>query len=313
MTRIEEALNYELDHDSGLSNGDTVELTFKYKNSKLKKYHIKFVGKQISMKVSDLEEVETFDAFKDINVSFYGSEPYGYAYFVDTDDFSYYDTENGLYYYIDEDENGNLSNGDKVDVYVSPDMYDSFDDYIEEYGRAPEKDSTQFTVSGLTKAVTSYSQLSDDAVDELKSQTTDNIKTESTGWSSDTSLDSYQYQGMYVVSPKEGSGNTTNMVFVVYEVTAKIDYEDYWDEDNNFTDTYTFYYYSEYDDVTLEDDGSISGTLPSAYEPSESAEYYNDNAGYSWYFNGYDSLSELQEAIEYDYASGYNIDSSFNT
>lgn len=129
-----------------LSNGDTFTASFEVNNDLLKPYKIRITAKEKKYKISGLKEVETFDAFKQISVSFEGTNGVGKANITANN------TE-GLEYTVEPQSN--LSNGDIVTVTVE-DYYsgDRFDDYIREHGVIPAETTKTYTVEGLPEIET---------------------------------------------------------------------------------------------------------------------------------------------------------------
>ncbi len=70
---------YSLDVEEGLTNGDKVTLTFVYNNDAYKNIGVRLKGKSITYTVEGLDEVEVFDPFDGLEISYRGYSSYGKA------------------------------------------------------------------------------------------------------------------------------------------------------------------------------------------------------------------------------------------
>lgn len=129
-----------LDNSTGLKNDDEITYTWDIDEDELSKYiKCKVKYKDKTLTVSGLEEVETFDAFESLDVTFNGAGPAGYVtYEYNGEIFDTYD------FYADK-ESG-LSNGDVVTISIGIDDLEYFAD---NYGKIPAETSKEYTVEGL--------------------------------------------------------------------------------------------------------------------------------------------------------------------
>jgi hypothetical protein len=160
---IAENVSGSFDKTSELSNGDEIIYTWSVEDAISDYVSCKVKYKDYTYKVSDLTEVGTFDVFALVDVTFEGVAPSGYANIdYSGPDLSIYD------FSIDKREG--LSNGDTVVV--------SFDESrieqcIEKFGKIPETLEKSYTVSGLSSYLTTLSELSEDAISQMKGQAED--------------------------------------------------------------------------------------------------------------------------------------------
>lgn len=198
-----------LDKDSQLSNGDTVTVTLKYDNQRYEKANVQFSGEEMTVVVSGLQEVEEFDAFKDVDLQYTGYSSYGDVVI----DAPSYD---GLTYYVEKPEN--LSNGDIIEISVASDYGDEdFSEYASVYGKKPKSDRKQYTVSGLPEIE--------------KKDVFENLKVSFTGISPKGQLviDQNEYDDLYFFS--ESKDNLKNGDKITIQVEPNgwggYDFEDY--------------------------------------------------------------------------------------
>lgn len=143
----------KLDKTEGLTNGD--EITFIWNNDESnaaviqafeKNHKLNLVFKNVTEKVSGLENADVYDPFESITLNFSGYSSLGNAS-IDT---SFAKVKN-LRYTVSPDSN--LSNGDEVTVSVSAPYGESLEDYCMSYGYVPGQKEKTYTVSGLDEII----------------------------------------------------------------------------------------------------------------------------------------------------------------
>lgn len=197
-TRAENALNAriggELDKSDGLKNGDAV--TFRWADSVAglnEDFEAKFTYSDLTLTVEDLTEVETFDAFENLVVTFTGVDPNGYA---KLDDSGCKDLN--LSYSLDKEKN--LTNGDVVTVSVLNDMTQ----YAVMYNKLPEATTKEYTVEGLPSYMTSLDELTEETAAAYREAAEQLI-----GWNIDAAtgntgrVDTLKHVGYYLLTEKE--------------------------------------------------------------------------------------------------------------
>lgn len=167
-----------------------------------------------SATVEGLQDVETYDAFQGLKVSFDGYAPSGRV--------SLDNTECGissLEYTAKPSDH--LKNGDKITVTVTVP-----ENCAKPYGKIPKAVSKQYTVSGLDGFVTSAAEIPDDIMNAMKKQAEDTFKAEfAKSAGEDEKLDSMTYVGNYFLTEKEGavksfwSSNDGNAIYLVYKTS----------------------------------------------------------------------------------------------
>lgn len=268
------SIDVKVDPEQDLSNGDTVTVTFKYDEELAKEQKIKFSAEKMTFTVEGLEPVEEIDPFADLNVSFSGISPNGrveYTYNGDNDYISTYDFE--------ADKESGLQNGDIVTIRIEEDEYNA-----SYYGYTCTKTEMQYTVSGLSEYVSSFDELTEDFVAELKQEAEDSIYSYTAGnYSDESSMADLAYVGYALLTQKpDADVYYGNMLYIVYRGLLS-------SSENSFAPVWV-YYPVLFTNVLLED-GKLS------YEELDGIEGYSylENAWYSTagYVNPLTAYAEL--------------------
>ena len=173
---LQSYVSVEMKSDSNLSNKDKVKYNWNVNKdyAKYVKCNLKYKNK--TYKVKGLEEVKTFDAFKDLQVSFNGISPGGAV------SFDYTGSDLTSADFQTDASNGTLANGDKIKVYLDKSMADS---YAANIGKLPEKWEKEYN-------------------DHVESS-----------WVDSESLESLTYMGDYLLEPVVGNGNELYLIYHV--------------------------------------------------------------------------------------------------
>lgn len=252
----------ELSETGNLKNGDTVTLTWDvggkdYKDfisgydklSDEKKIQaiaelsgVKVKLKEAEYTVEGLDIVPLFDAFEDVELTFEGYSPNGSLNIN-------YPSDNGLYYKADK--NSGLKNGDTVTVSI--DYYP--ESYAQQYNKLPKEIEKTYTVSGLSEYITTASQVSEKALNEMIEQAKDTINSETATWEKGFKLD-ISYAGNYFITSKKPSDTfgDQNQFTLVMKCHYTNSYEDYEGKNNEVTQD--FYIGFTYSDLAVLDDGT---------------------------------------------------------
>lgn len=150
---IESVKASSLDKISGIRNGDVLTVTVRCDEKALKKYHIRLINTTYTVSVSDLNSVESLNAFADVTISYSGTDGFGKAE-INTSKCKPIVSDNFTFSITKSSNNGELSNGDTVTVVANctsasynPD--DSTIDYNGKKYAVSRSSSSEFTVSGL--------------------------------------------------------------------------------------------------------------------------------------------------------------------
>lgn len=256
---VEYVFDGELNKSDHLSNGETITFSWKEISDEEvgKIFKNKFKRKEVSVEVNDLEQIETFDAFENIEIEYIGCEPTAEAKVLNQAKDTFLQ---GLSYEID---NGlNLSNGDVISVRVYSQNQKELEAYCaEEYGKVPKTTVKEFTVEGLNKYVTAVDQIPEETLNKMKAEVEDHLRAQSVTWQKEVTLENVTYIGAYALNQKEGRNSRNNKIYLVYKIGV---HEDFTEEgvDNHIN----YYYYGRYDDVMLLADGTCSVDLSKMQE-----------------------------------------------
>lgn len=292
----DECVDWSTSQRNDLSNGDVIEIEWTNDDESAAEYFgIKFKCSTIEYKVSGLEEVETFDPFEAITITFTGNAPDAVVQIdVNRDNPAIQDLHFGV------DKERGLSNGDVITI--SANITGDVDEYVTKYG-AINPTKKEITVSGLSGAVMSTGEIPDDVMNEFKSraEASFNAHKEESWDNSREKLVSFEYIGNYFFGPQEGmfscpayrsmlshnGGSASNRLDLVYKVEV---------EDDGVLNTY-YYNYSlggiiadENGNITVENEGVL-----------EKEVHFNNNN--FWYYGAEDleALKNILGADEYKY------------
>ena len=288
---LEDEIRIDLDVDSHLSNGDSISYSWDVDEDLADYVGCKFKYKDGTYQISDLKELEKFDAFADLTVKFTGTSPHGKA------EIEYSGNELGSYCFEYEPDK-DLSNGDTVTVKIN-------ESGIEESarnGKIPTETEKEYTVSGLESVVTKLSEIDETAMEKMKQQGFD----EWNAWAADRdweeneeSLEGISYMGAYLLTPKYGDDD--NILFLAYEIRI---HNKYTDEDTGATydQVNKVYRYIVYANLVLDAERKVKiedaayGAMSNYEESSKFDSGITDSYGWSkksWSYPGYGSLDDL--------------------
>ena len=220
-------VSVSIDKTSDLSNGDKVKYKIKI-NKNLSKYiKCKYKVKNGTKTVKKLEKVGKFDPFEDLSITFKGISPNGSLEYE-------YNGEQLGYYDFSFSDTYSLKNGDKITVSLyNTDM----EFYAEKYGEIPEKTEKEYEVEGLDEYVSSYSNITEDYLSELKEEAEDSIYSYvANSYDSTSSLADLEYSGYVFNSVKDTDDYYYNFnnLYIIYSGTVS-------DSEGEFNATKVYY------------------------------------------------------------------------
>ena len=286
MTPIDIIMEYTNANIEGknekLSNGDKVSYTWKVDKdaiAKLIKCKIKYSDG--SKKVSGLKEMELFDPFKNLKVTFSGVEPNGEADIeYNGDMLSEYD--------FTCDKTSGLKNGDKIKISLTEDAgY-----YVDQYNKAPSVLEKEYKVKNLGKYLSKIKEVDTDGMNSARAKAQKSISDMVDYWSEDVTLDKVSYAGDYLQVAKDSDDYTKNYYGVIYQINAHIQ------PDGGQRKDVISYYSMKFENVIVGGDGKCEIDLDEYDVPYDdfSVEVTSgDLSSGSYSFDGYQTLEELKK------------------
>lgn len=286
MTPIDITMEYTNANIEGknekLSNGDKVSYTWKVDKdaiAKLIKCKIKYSNG--SKKVSGLKEMELFDPFKNLKVTFSGVEPNGEADIeYNGDMLSEYD--------FTCDKTSGLKNGDKIKISLTEDAgY-----YVDQYNKAPSVLEKEYKVKNLGKYLSKIKEVDTDGMNSARAKAQKSISDMVDYWSEDVTLDKVSYAGDYLQVAKDSDDYTKNYYGVIYQINAHIQ------PDGGQRKDVVSYYSMKFENVIVGGDGKCEIDLDEYDVPYDdfSVEVTSgDLSSGSYSFDGYQTLEELKK------------------
>lgn len=286
MTPIDIIMEYTNANIEGknekLSNGDKVSYTWKVDKdaiAKLIKCKIKYSDG--SKKVSGLKEMELFDPFKNLKVTFSGVEPNGEADIeYNGDMLSEYD--------FTCDKTSGLKNGDKIKISLTEDAgY-----YVDQYNKAPSVLEKEYKVKNLGKYLSKIKEVDTDGMNSARAKAQKSISDMVDYWSEDVTLDKVSYAGDYLQVAKDSDDYTKNYYGVIYQINAHIQ------PDGGQRKDVVSYYSMKFENVIVGGDEKCEIDLDEYDVPYDdfSVEVTSgDLSSGSYSFDGYQTLEELKK------------------
>ena len=287
---------YSFSGGENLKNGDTVTVTL------LDGYMEDCIEEGImpketvkTYKVEGLKELETFDAFYGLKVTFSGYDTLG-AVTINDAAVKYDELR------FSHDGDGKLSNGDTLTVTVSDSAVQKC---IDRYGVIPEAMTKKYTVSGLETLVDEFSDISDEKWESIygdwKTYILENIPKE---WVTPEALTNVTYIGRTFSRPTEDSWTRDKYyITLYYELTVE----------QPEKEPFQYYYYLEFENWKTIADGSL--TYEKCTIPSGSAGWFFVSGDIftkdDLYYVGFETFDAIYEKMVINDRSGYNTECEF--
>ena len=303
---LQDCIDYSVSQNTGLSNGDTVNLEWDIDTEGIEEYlNVKIKATDKEYKVTNLEEVDLFDPFEYITLEYTGTAPNGYAE-VKKDN----NEEMMNYFNVSVSNNSNLSNGDKITVTMSINMTES--NFANKFGCLPSEQEKEYEVSGLPGYITATSEIPEETMAKMKKQSEDIILGSTADWNKESKLAGVEYIGNYFITPKGTNYGCYNKIYLVYKVNATITREM---QDTTTSQDVTYYYGVAFSNLmTVPQDGSVFVDL-TQYEKIQNSfrkelEFIGPSGAVSgrYYFNGYETLDEIYNIVVIKNIENYNYE-----
>ncbi len=299
--------------DSGLSNGDEVTVSWSVDVDAMEpliRGDLELVNDPFTIEVSDLKEIEAFDAFADVSVSFTGVSPDAQA------SLEVGESELGADAYS-LDRTDHLAIGDTVTVSIDDAAAGALE---EEKGICPAEMSRDYTVEGVASYVVSLDEIPDDGMAEMEDYA-ESVKTDKAeDWPESVhQLNSTDYVGSYLLTRNDDSGEgDANIIYLVYKLNVTKFGKDEDGKDAN--STFDYYWYGSFTDLEILPDGSLYVDYDSFTEPGfdttidvvtyDYTETDEKKQEISTEYRGYEDLQSLYDDLVKPMLDAYTLDSS---
>ena len=304
-SELKDTVTYEISPTTNLSNGDTVTITVNI-GSAAEEFAFNLKSEEITITVEGLKEVEEFDPFEKVFITFEGVAPNGRAT-VKTEG-----NDSSITYELDK--HSSLSNGDVVTLMAIPSG--DMNTYAEHYGKVFSTTEKKFTVEGLSAYVTSIDGIAEDAKEKMCNQAEDALKAHAAGWAEGNSIKEMEFLGYYLLSRKEGiTASPINEVYCVYKVTTNVTgLKRGGDGLTQETAEEVYYTYYKYSDIINLSDGSCLVDLGSGEMSRNSVKsdygYWEFWGAEFYHYNGYKDLDSMYNDVVTKNAEKYNGEST---
>lgn len=260
LTMALELIQFEIEPNEDLSNGDSVNITVDYDAKYFKDNGIKFNNSQFSYTVSGLQEVQTIDLFSDLSYSFDGISPDARIN-VSTSQCNDVIKNNVRF---SADKSYGIKNGDVITVTAS---YNK--DALSEKGYLAETDTVQITASGLDEYILDISGYSTNELDDALKTKAEDVVANST-----YKVGTNTYSAKLI---KDGNLSEKWCINSIEMVPTKIDfligdnqrynniYVIFWELDVNATKSYTSKYVTKPDGYAVGDTDTFTIYLETHY------------------------------------------------
>ena len=275
-------VSYSLSQDTGLSNGDSVTLTWDCDSDRAGiEYGVKLVFEDMSFTAEGLEPVREIDPFQYLDVIYRGTMPFASVDYIDVLDYG------AVFEYVDfqcEPDSG-LSNGDTVTLRLSFSDDTAAETIAETNGVTFSRMEAEYTVSGLDSYDFSISDIPSDLLNSLI-ETGRSALTEQSenGFNLNLAVTSVSHiESVFLVADDDPGWGANNMLFLLYQV----DVVDEGITGNGSWQPYTSYNYVVFEDLLLSSGGSV--------EASQDEYEYSNTSIYNGEFHvyGYESRDDL--------------------
>ena len=298
---LEDGLDFALDPEDGLSNGDEITVTILYDDDLLDGYDYQLVqksGDKWKVTVDGLEEAQKVDLFDGISLEYESDGSCSVTGGYDN-----------ITYTLSK--NRGLKNGDTVTITASYEGDEaSLEEFcIQSYGMIPESDTCEYTVDGLEEYPSSPEEISEFGLDQLKQEADACIN--DMKWQMEDSLgadgysvNDYAYDRCVIATPAEGTNAANkNEVYLIYKVNAA-----------NPDGMFDYYYSVMFSNVMTDKNGTFTYD-PNPWLPDGSYSIWSGVSGENYFstgsdgegFIGFKTLKDFEEYYMTPYEGEWNF------
>jgi len=295
---LSEAIDGELTMSQRISNGDTVTFLWDVNVDEIEEqFKVKFVYDNVETKVSSLEEGKLVDLFEELDVVFTGTTPNGKASIEET--FSVPGLRVSL------DKTSGLKNGDTVIATIKGENGKDVFEVCYENGIIPKEVEKKYIVKGLNSYLNDLNDLPNNALSSMDEQARDVLDTYiAETWNATTLLD-MELVGQYLLYLKPGfsTSGDNNRLILVYKNTVE-----------NTESTFSYYYYTIFSNVIMDEKGEINSDLQNYTVPEEDG-WFSEGTTFTrggYYYTGYECIDEIYEELVRVYSAEYEADTNIS-
>ena len=291
-TAIEELCDYQVSNTEYLSNGDEIKVTFNNSPDFKEVFGVKLDKEPLILKVEGLKETETFDAFEKIEMNFEGASPFLTVNFKDMNTKKYFDE-------IVYDKSKKYCNGEEIKVTLK---LNNPAKTLSDVGALPETCVKTYKIENAGSYILSYDDLTDEQLQKLiegvKNTYYEDYKNGHFDNNETRVINSIDYVGSYIFTPREKDGSRNNIV-IVYKCNLSLAYKtDY----GNFADTFDYYFAMNGKGVYLTDENEKGYDCDSDFKVIEDIFEVESGVSSFWYSNYTWSLYGSRDLTPYSSA-----------
>ncbi len=212
-----ETIDVKVDKPEGLSNGDTLTVSYNFDPEKAKEVKAEFIGEPYTVTVSGLEEIQEIDPFEDLEIHFEGTSPNAYITVQNKATLN----EAMNYVWFETDKYDGYKLGDTVTIRVEG--YDEAS-FISLYGVKFSQTEKDYTVEGVEAYITENAPLDEAALSAMKQASEGYISEyfEDTGRAEYISASDVNYEGYYLLTNKADQvWYGYNKIYMIFSVNVK--------------------------------------------------------------------------------------------
>lgn len=266
---LDDCVGFYFDKNNGLCNGDEIVLKANIDQTIATEYYnVELIFDDINYKVENLKNVSDFDPFDYIEVEYSGIAPNGV--FEVKPNLNIPEMQYLNITYENTTSNGGCDNGDIFKVKVK-EQYD-VNSFVSQFGERVVNYEKEYTISGLKEYLNDNSYISDELYDNMNQQLMDYFYSyKAKNWNNKTVLNDIHLNSLYLLNSKPGKQlEYSNRLYLVYEVNVTC-------PDN---ETFTYYWYGEFTNLILNEDGSVEVDLNNYLKSTSSSGFFSNSGDF---------------------------------
>ena len=191
------------------------------------------------------------------------------------------------------------------------------DEYVARTGIVFSSTEVTYPVTGLEYYVSELSQITDTALSQMQAKAEEEFSAYvARSWGEESTLDSFSYAGSYLLTPQDPDSHlgNPNLLALIFHGAATIDYTTS-SGDQNFKADQDFYWYATFKNLTVGADGeNVFDVDDCITSLNDSFQVLADNIQSScgmpmvWTFKGYETVEDLDSAIDKFAGLIYNVE-----